>query len=986
MAEETQVFVELTQYSLHALRAVNGTVEAGGECALENKAGLETLLDAVAPSRKADGTKAVATIWPSSVSWYLSTDTEAMLDRTDDSLRAIAAGKQKDPRAALAYAACNAGDGGKVTPEGSENWILAFSSVTALEKASTSLLDLKVDPVDVTPSAFSGIGAVSAALRLEGKGGAVALWDLGAEKSHLLLVTAKGVEAAVPCAVGMDAIIEAVQTALKLKFRGAGARLFFNDTYDFTDPGPRVAAIVSVGLKEALALLPDSPKPPALACLALTGKQDWFVREVASAIGMTPWQPDLGRLSTDMGIKFANGAAASFSAASAGLLGILGEKVNSRDNWNPAWVEAEALAEEIAPTPPEEPEAVAEPEPEPEPAAKPAAAPVRAKPSMSIDSGAGAGSPPRAPRPIVTPKSVTAPPIPAAGPPQGGTRPSAPVMSMRPLSPNPAPAFPSPGGAAAPSFPSPAPAPSFAAPPPAPRTMPAPPAPSSMPAAAAPLARPPSFSNPGFPTLEPGVPEPSPGAPPLPASALGAGVRMGVSGAAAAPAKGVTALPFEAVKLKGLAVGATTPPMAEAPVAAEPKSRVGFYVGVGVVAALLAAVIAVVLEARMERAKANDLAQQEEIAHHKLEQQMEEQEKKAKDDAEQGRKDMEAEVARAKKQAEEDTRREMAVEQETLRVAKLPGTLAVATTPAGASVSIDGAAPLASPVKAGGIAPGSHRVVITLHGFDPVDLAFEIKGSATTDLGLVTLQAIYGSLDLTSTPDGLEFSVRPASDPTGTPVRTGRTPVSAGEIPHGDYLVTFTRPGCRDHVEKVSVTKGVKSPVDTKYQDGSLELTSDPSGATVNKDGDFLGTTPLTLHDLTPKTASFDLTLPGYDSTPISCEIPEGQTLKFSAQLLRKDRIFKASEVKTLPQAIDSPQPVLSAAQRKLGADVVISLVVRRGGLVSDVAVVRATDDDVGRRCKNAVEKWKYRPATAPDDREVDARIEVPFKFPASSQ
>jgi len=67
--------------------------------------------------------------------------------------------------------------------------------------------------------------------------------------------------------------------------------------------------------------------------------------------------------------------------------------------------------------------------------------------------------------------------------------------------------------------------------------------------------------------------------------------------------------------------------------------------------------------------------------------------------------------------------------------------------------------------------------------------------------------------------------------------------------------------------------------VDTKYLDGSLELTSDPSGASVSKDGTFLGTTPLVLHDLTPKLASFDLALPGYDSTPISCEIPEGQTL-----------------------------------------------------------------------------------------------------------
>jgi len=42
MAEDTHVLVELTPFSLHALRAVNGVVEAGGECALENKVALVT--------------------------------------------------------------------------------------------------------------------------------------------------------------------------------------------------------------------------------------------------------------------------------------------------------------------------------------------------------------------------------------------------------------------------------------------------------------------------------------------------------------------------------------------------------------------------------------------------------------------------------------------------------------------------------------------------------------------------------------------------------------------------------------------------------------------------------------------------------------------------------------------------------------------------------------------------------------------------------
>jgi TonB family protein len=213
-------------------------------------------------------------------------------------------------------------------------------------------------------------------------------------------------------------------------------------------------------------------------------------------------------------------------------------------------------------------------------------------------------------------------------------------------------------------------------------------------------------------------------------------------------------------------------------------------------------------------------------------------------------------------------------------------------------------------------------------------------------------------------------------------VRIGKTPATFEDIPHGDYVVTFSRPGCRDHVVKVSVAKGGTSPVDTKYLDGALELTSDPSGAWVDKDGERLGSTPLTIPNLTPKHALFMLTLPGYDPTPITCDIPEGQTLKLDAQLLRRDRVFNASEVKTPPVARETPPPELTAAQRRLGADVLISFVVRLDGSVSDVTVVRSTDDDIGRRCKAAVENWRFRAATAADDRIVDSKVEVPFKFP----
>jgi TonB family protein len=448
-------------------------------------------------------------------------------------------------------------------------------------------------------------------------------------------------------------------------------------------------------------------------------------------------------------------------------------------------------------------------------------------------------------------------------------------------------------------------------------------------------------------------------------------------GGIAPPKGGVTALPFEAIKLKGS--GGTTPPIPPAP----PKSKVGLYVGIGVAAALIFAVIAVVVEARLAKIEANDRAEQEALQRQIKDKQLADAEKKMREDAEESDREKAAEVAAATKAAEEETRRKVLAEVEAARLAKLPGILAIDTVPSGASVSVDGAAPIKTPVKLDGLAPGTHRVHISLEAYDPVDLSAEIQGSKTTDLGVLTLAHLFGSLDLSSSPDGLAYAIHPANDPSGKPIRTGTTPATLDDIPHGSYVVTFSRPGCKDHPEGVTVDRGTKSQVTTKYLDGSLELTSDPSGAQVYKDGEFLGTTPLTLHNLTPRTANFDLTLPGYDSTPIACAIPEGDTLRFSAQLLRKDRVFNPGEAKTPPQAISAPAPSLSAAQRKMGAEVLLSFIVRRDGSVSDVQVLRSTDDDIARRCKQAVEKWTYNPATASDDRMVASRVELPFKFPA---
>ena len=470
--EEVQVIVHLTVHSLQALRAVNGKIEAGGECVLENKASLEALLGSVAPAWKTEGIKGAASVWPDGARWHLSTDTEAMLDRSPESLRAIASAAQKDPRAGMAYAACNAGDGAAVTADGMDKWIVAGAPADLLAKISGRLSELKIESDGVGPAAFAMAAGISAGLRATGKG-SVALWELGTDQSSILLVTAGGIEAVVPCEAGMGTVFEAVQVALRLKFRGAGERLFFNETYDFTEPGPKVGASVGAKVKTALDQLPPSGNPPALVCLGVTGKQAWFVREVAAAVGTTAWAPDMGKVASELGITFSGSAVeASFPPGTAGLLQVLSSRMRSSEAWRPAWVSVEAAPEEVAPAPVEEPE----PELPPEPAPRAPAAPVRAKPSMAPE--ASATPAPQRPKATLSPKTMAAPLPPGVAPP-----PRAPMsipVSIDPPAPPSAP--PPPSAAPRPEAP-PAPGPAV-------MKFRAPPKPADT--------RPPSFSRPGF--------------------------------------------------------------------------------------------------------------------------------------------------------------------------------------------------------------------------------------------------------------------------------------------------------------------------------------------------------------------------------------------------------------------------------------------------------------------------------------------------------
>ena len=232
----------------------------------------------------------------------------------------------------------------------------------------------------------------------------------------------------------------------------------------------------------------------------------------------------------------------------------------------------------------------------------------------------------------------------------------------------------------------------------------------------------------------------------------------------------------------------------------------GLYAGI---AAVVVLAIAGFMWKSSEDAKAEKIAAEKAVAAEKQRveaaREKAEAEAKAKAEAEAARLKREADAAAKLK--EEEARQQRRQELEAERIAKSPGKLTVATAPNTASITIDGGPAQKSPLSLDDLTPGAHRVHITLAGHESVDRSFEIKGTETTDLGVIRLEPIYGTVAISSQPDGVDFSFRPAISLLGVAPKTGRTPATLDEVEPGEYVVTFSRAPWKDQTQNISVAK-----------------------------------------------------------------------------------------------------------------------------------------------------------------------------------
>ena len=170
------------------------------------------------------------------------------------------------------------------------------------------------------------------------------------------------------------------------------------------------------------------------------------------------------------------------------------------------------------------------------------------------------------------------------------------------------------------------------------------------------------------------------------------------------------------------------------------------------------------------------------------------------------------------------------------------GSFSVSSVPIGAVVRWKGRDLGHTPLKQSVLPSGDQVIEMTAPGYQPCPIELTVRTGAFVDLGVRSLIKQLGKLRLVTDPAGVSYFV------VGPDKKTiaGVTPDTIENLPLGKYDVKLIEPGWPTFAQTTDVNSSHPVEINREFKGGSVELTSDPAGATIFVGGSKLGTAPLT--------------------------------------------------------------------------------------------------------------------------------------------
>jgi len=211
-----------------------------------------------------------------------------------------------------------------------------------------------------------------------------------------------------------------------------------------------------------------------------------------------------------------------------------------------------------------------------------------------------------------------------------------------------------------------------------------------------------------------------------------------------------------------------------------------------------------------------------------------------------------------------------------LQLQRLPGLLSFTSIPEGAQVLVDEKVVGVTPIADVPVDAGERRVRFLIERYLPWRQLIDVTGMETRQSFAVELEPAWANIAISSVPIGASIYV------DGEAV--GTTPALL-EILQGEHIVELQMPRYRSWQHTLSVSAGVHQnlePVTLQAADGVLRLSSDPAGANVTVDGEFLGQTPLSVSLQPDGGHRLAIFKPGYSSAvrTVSLEPEEERDLR----------------------------------------------------------------------------------------------------------
>lgn len=194
------------------------------------------------------------------------------------------------------------------------------------------------------------------------------------------------------------------------------------------------------------------------------------------------------------------------------------------------------------------------------------------------------------------------------------------------------------------------------------------------------------------------------------------------------------------------------------------------------------------------------------------------------------------------------------------------------------------------PIHIDDVPSGDYRFIARRNGWK-IYKDITVNREETTDKAITFP---YGSIEVTSEPEGLTISTNDAA--------IGKTPTILTEVIPGQYSLTVAD-GENDLTADVTVNPGqtVKHTFDFHY--GTAYLSSIPIGASVFRKGHEVGRTPLTLDRIPAESTTIELRLDDYAPTNLTIAALEGQSTNISVKLFSTRFLAAMNEAQRLLDA-----------------------------------------------------------------------------------